>query len=571
MSASDSWKLLVFREGKTAHIGSKLLQELRGQIERVLSPRDFTSSITQEELIEALLRAGELECALADLPNNEFQNETLEKVTDAFAASLISQRRPRLSSSTLDRLCRFNVPEELTISPPEGFCYYALHPLDYADLLSELALNLPAAAVVGIRSIGTTLSAIVAAWFKAHGIPAERITVRPTGHPFDRRLVLDGMQRDWVAGQVKRGAQFFVVDEGPGLSGSSFLSVAEALEEIGVARESIVLLPSSVPDLDRLIAANAATRWSRYRAIPLRPTRRIPSDAAKDISGGAWRKHVYASDSEWPAVWPWTERKKYLSEDSKSVFRFDGHGHYGKSARRRSELLAEHAWGPDVSSAGDGFTESPWLSGICPRMADRETLIQLARYCAFRAKHFAHEPTSRAALEEMTRVNLDRALGISRSVSLPIERPVIADARMMPHEWLRGSDGRLLKVDASSHGDDHFYPGPTDIAWDVAGAITEWKLHDQSRSYFVAEYERQSGDRVDSRLPSYLIAYLTLRLASTVSAAFSVTELSELARLKREEEMYGQMLTCRISDPRLTRQPVKEMRASSATIHRQQG
>lgn len=124
---------------------------------------------------------------------------------------------------------------------------------------------------------------------------------------------------------------------------------------------------------------------------------------------------------------------------------------------------------------------------------------------------------------------------------------------------------------SSARMDDHFYPGPTDIAWDVAGAITEWKLHDQSRSYFVAEYERQSGDRVDSRLPSYLIAYLTLRLASTVSAAFSVTELSELARLKREEEMYGQMLTCRISDQRLTRQPVKEMRVSSATIHRQQG
>ena len=566
MSASDSWKLLVFRDGKTAHSGNKLLEELRGQIERVLSLRDFSLSISQEELIEALLRASELECGLADLTNNEFQNETLQELTDALAAALISQCRPQLSSSTLDRLCRLNVPEDLTISPPEGFCYYALHPLDYADLLSEMALNLPAAAVVGIRSIGTTLSAIVAAWFNVHKIPAERITVRPTGHPFDRTLALDGGQREWIAGQVRRGAQFFVVDEGPGLSGSSFLSVAEALEQAGVTRESIVLLPSSVPDPERLIAANAATRFSRYRTIPLQPTRRIPDAAAEDISGGVWRKHVFASDSEWPAVWPWTERKKYLSADGKRVFRFDGHGHYGKRVRQRSELLAEHAWGPDVSSAGDGFTESPWLSGIRPCTADRETLIQLARYCAFRAKHFAHEPNSPAALEEMTRINLDRALGISLSVSLPIERSAITDGRMMPHEWIRRADGRLLKVDASSHGEDHFYPGSTDIAWDIAGAIAEWRLTAEQTDVLVTQYVEYTGDRIESRLQHYVIAYLSFRLAATVSATISVNDSGEVVRLKQEEETYRQMLICRTSDRRLN-SSAHEKNAGRAASH----
>src|SRR5207248_188767 len=116
----------------------------------------------------------------------------------------------------------------LTVSDPEGFCYYALHPLDYADQLNDNPMYPPVAAVVGIRGIGTTLSAVVHTWFESRAIPAGRITVRPTGHPFDRKLELNDEQREWIASNAERSARFFVVDEGPGLSGSSFLSVAEA-------------------------------------------------------------------------------------------------------------------------------------------------------------------------------------------------------------------------------------------------------------------------------------------------------------------------------------------------------
>ena len=42
---------------------------------------------------------------------------------------------------------------------------------------------------------------------------------------------------------------------------------------------------------------------------------------------------------------------------------------------------------------------------------------------------------------------------------------------LAPHEWLRLDDGNVRKTDAIAHGDDHLFPGPTDIAWDLAGAI----------------------------------------------------------------------------------------------------
>jgi hypothetical protein len=519
----------------------ELLRGLSRQLECAVSLSDFQSQYARDELVDALLRAGELECAFED---RGFTSEagSLAKCSDELARALIGQRRPSFPEMTLQDLSAIGISERLALSNPEGFCYYALHPLDYIDVLMQADIRPPAAAVIGIRSIGTTLSAVVRAWFEHRGIPSERITVRPIGHPFDRKLLLDGAQREWVGANAQRGATFFIVDEGPGLSGSSFLSVAEALVEAGISGEQIVLLPSSQPDFSALIAANAATRWNKFGTLPLKFSRHLPSGVAHYIGGGKWRERVLDSGTTWPAVWSWTERQKYLSADGQRIFRFDGHGHYGKAVRRRSEILAEHGWGPEISSAGNGFSVSPWIRGTRGHTLDRQLLIQLAQYCAFREEHFRCEQESPAALEEMARINLQRAVGVSRAIVLPLERPVIADGRMMPHEWIRSSTGRMIKVDASSHGDDHFYPGPTDIAWDLAGTIAEWKLEEEASEVLVSEYKRLSCDDVTSRLSAYLLAYRAFRLGLTLSAAMSVKDDGERERFEREAEGYRERL-----------------------------
>ena len=58
--------------------------------------------------------------------------------------------------------------------------------------------------------------------------------MRPEGHPFDRILRWSDKQLAWFAKASRADAMFVIVDEGPGLSGSSFLSVAEALCDAGV-------------------------------------------------------------------------------------------------------------------------------------------------------------------------------------------------------------------------------------------------------------------------------------------------------------------------------------------------
>ncbi|PYY00305.1 MAG: hypothetical protein DMG63_06525 [Acidobacteria bacterium] len=464
MSSSDSWNLLVFRDGRRVLNGPELLGTLRENLNALYSISDFSLLSTRERLTEALLRSGELECSLADHEGCHRAADILARTTDQLAIALSGQLK--LPSPILDNINALDVPELLAVPIPEGFCYYALHPLDYIDLLNENPLSAPAAAVVGIRSIGATLSAVVRAWFELRGIPADRITVRPSGHPFDRTLMLSDRDLQWIT------------------------------------------------------------------------NRHIPTDAADDIGWGAWRSMVFANEHQWPGVWSWTERRKFLSADRRNILRFDGYGHYGSAVRRRTHILAEHGWGAHPHPAADGFSRCTWIAGERRTQADRDIVLQLARYCAFRAAHFETTNASTNALEEMTQINLARALNVSHSVFLPIERPVIADARMMPHEWIATDRGRLFKVDAATHGDDHFYPGATDIAWDLAGAIVEWKLDEEASDLLIGEYERISGDSIQTRLPGYLVAYCAFRLGFILSAGRSVSDAKESARFRCEANQY---------------------------------
>jgi hypothetical protein len=142
----------------------------------------------------------------------------------------------------------------------------------------------------------------------------------------------------------------------------------------------------------------------------------------------------------------------------------------------------------------------------------------------------------------MAQINLERALGVSRQINLRVERPVIADGRMMPYESILLNDGRLQKFDAADHGDNHFFPGPTDIAWDLAGAIVEWRLNAEAADCLLNEYRRISGDAVHKRLPDYAVAYSCFRMAFAQSAANSTSDYSERARLQRDADAYRNML-----------------------------
>src|SRR5439155_22917716 len=96
-------------------------------------------------------------------------------------------------------------------------------------------------------------------------------------------------------------------------------------------------------------------------------------------------------------------------------------------------------------------------------------LERMAQYCAFRAAEFGAGGVPEP-LAEMLRFNISREFQIELNLNLDALQPsrlVVVDGRMQPHEWLRTKDGILLETEASTQGDDHFFPGPTDIAWDL--------------------------------------------------------------------------------------------------------
>jgi hypothetical protein len=528
--------LLVFREGRREVSGPELKLALLTQVG---SLRGFAA---RDPLVAALLRAGELECGLTDAGGSSAQ--TFLALTDCLAEALLRGRLPGNLLDIQNTACGAPVPERLTVSTPEGFVYYALDPLAYARALEKLG-ELPArVVVVGIRSIGTTLSAVTAAAARLRGSQAQRITVRPAGHPYNRRTRFSPDELGLIQSAASAKATFLIVDEGPGLSGSSFLSVAEALEEAGAARESIILLCGHEPNVEALCSANAAQRWRRFRYVAAGGEAPRPAAAEVFAGGGQWRSRWFADESAWPAVWSSMERLKYRSgaQVEARLFKFAGLGHYGNAVRKREERVALAGFGPAIRKESDGFVSYPWI-GERPMAADdlsRSALVRLAEYCAFRAQAFTVAAADLGSLQQMAQHNLAE-LGLDLRAELKLERTVIADGRMQPYEWLLAG-GEMLKTDSGSHGDDHFFPGPTDIAWDLAGAVVEWRMNEQERAQFLAAYRSASGDNASARMEGFVRAYAVFRCAYCTMAANALHGTPEQARLARAASQYREHL-----------------------------
>ncbi len=531
--------MCVFRDGRRAAPG----QALRAALITELCSLSLTTDpgAYRERVLSALLCAGDLECALADLDHAD--TALVSRCTDALAQALVAvppALDPSAVAHMLAALARMTPPAHVMLSRPEGFAYYALHPMDFARATEALSLGARPVFAVGLRSIGTTLGAVVAA-VAQRSAPAERITVRPTGHPYDRRLALTDAERAWVARGVAAAATFVVVDEGPGLSGSSLLAAAEALAGAGVPCARIVILCGHAPDVGALLARDAARRYARFRVQARIPSRAFPEGCADFAGGGAWRAMVYDDPAQWPASWTSMERLKYRCDGR--LLKFEGLGAHGDEVATRAHSLAEAGFGPALHVAGDGFLSYEWVNGrpLSTAALTPRVLARMARYCAFRARAF---PAAGAAdLGAMVRANLAAELGLEVTLEsgpeivpdvLPCPHPVIADGRMLPHEWIGADDGRLVKVDGVTHGDDHFFPGPTDIAWDLAGVIVEWDLGGDAREYFLNEYRMQSGDDARERLDDYVLAYALFRIAAMKMAASCLRGSDEEARLLRD-------------------------------------
>jgi hypothetical protein len=533
VTPSQEANLLVFRETRAEVSTQTLVQELAARISGPVQ--------TRQELIDALIRAGELECALLDAGVQDAK--IVAGLTDDLSALLVE---PKLMShinvqDLLSQITGLEMPSSVLLSAPEGFAYYALHPSDFVDVAVHVQTESPVA-VIGIRSIGTALSAVFAAELKSRGYAASRITVRPTGHPYGRVTDFSREQVQWVH-EHARFSRFFVVDEGPGLSGSSFLSVGEALVAHGISADRITLIGTREADPPRLYAHDGETRWGRFTHETARSSFYERLHLGSSIGGGIWRRVFLKADHEWPPCWPQMERVKFLSPDGNFLFKFDGLGRFGDDVRERADCLSRARIGPPVEYAGDGLTAYTFLPGQPLNRSEISSSIveRMGRYCAVRAHELSSTRNPQNGLAEMVRHNLQQELGISLELDpegFQSSASVIADGHMQPEEWISTRKNEMLKVDAATHGDDHFLPGPVDIAWDLAGAIVEWDLTRDAQELLVATFKRVSGGDPRKVLPNFLLAYAVFRLAYSKMAMLALQGSPEDSKWRQACEFY---------------------------------
>jgi hypothetical protein len=552
------------------------------QIEDITCGGPLAPHDVHERWTTVLIDVGAMESALLDArhPNADGWDEDAralrrlsEHVGDAFVASWNGRMVDTECLHATVQSARFVMPSlPLETRVPEGFAYYGLMPETYADAAYRFQAETGAShvVVIGIRSIGTSLSAVVAAALRSRAECVESFTVRPRGHPFDRELrVAPTLSREW---DEKRSWWFAIVDEGPGLSGSSFAATSRALEEAGVPPEHIALFPSWDPAADALRSERARSRWNLHRRylgnfddLWLRSGRlvgRHKASALRDLSGGRWRTVMYANEREHPAVQPQHEQRKLqLIRDERPslLLKFVGIGSLGRPRLEVAESLTNAGFFPGPVGLHDGFLVLPWVEGRVQSRQDLspELVRELGRYLGWRSSlRTATAGTSPDSMLAMIEENVREGLGASGSAAaaaahlerwrrvLEDAQPVITDGHMMPHEWLRtGGGDRWAKADGVSHHDDHFLPGCQDIAWDVAGAIEEWGLAHAQRALLLSTYSTASGDStIEQRLPIWRAAYLAYRLGYTSLAVEALGVDADGRRMGAARRRYARRL-----------------------------
>ncbi|MDK4702224.1 hypothetical protein PH562_08205 [Rhizobium sp. CNPSo 4062] len=485
--------------------------------------------------MQTFIMTGELVQGLAD---REFQQRGRDEISDtqnAGAELLLLQARMLLQSwqgnfaGPLTRSADWKalleclrLKEPIRIRRPEGYAYYALYPESFlkAALRSGLASE---TVVIGVRSIGVGLGALVAAALGSG--PA--YSLRPTGDPF-RRHVLPGetLQNRMLS---RPDTDFAIVDEGPGLSGSSFGCIADWLEAHGVPAERLHFFPSHKGEPGGQVSKAHLRRWRQRRPhvvdvhelILDGPEQKhslkswaceflgVNGGTWQDLSGGEWRRLRYEDPQNWPPSYRQQEKLKFLLSDGEARYLMKFAGLCDAATKQaRGKLLSEAGFTPPVLGTCHGFIVEPWAEGY-PIAADpvsTEMVEQIGQYLGFRAGHLpaAHGGASLSDLCQMAVVNIEEALGseiadrIARLIGRPHRltkylRRTDTDNRLHRWEWVRRQDGRLMKTDALDHNASHDLIGCQDVAWDVAGACVEFDLSKAQRPHLAQIVATQTG------------------------------------------------------------------------------
>jgi hypothetical protein len=542
-----------------------------GLLERVRIRAALARPDDPDDLRTLLIEAGQLEQALADRLDDGPSIRSAMAATDLAAEAFLGGAG---TGPVRAALARLEPPAGLgvRVKIPEGFAFYTLYPEQYAWAArrwaeDHAAARPRAAVVVGIRSIGTGLSAVVARVLARAGWRVRRLTVRPAGHPYDRRVALPA--------ETVRGAGFgLVVDEGPGRSGSSMAAAGRALAAAGLDRSAISFLPGHGAGPGTEGSAEVRRWWADTRLYvtgldePAWHGRSLPESLAElggaavarveDLSGGEWRRAAYRDERDWPAALVPFGRTRYRvvrPDGTALLWTFEGLAGRAEAAFDRMERLAALGWTVAPCGCRQGFVAKPWTQGrrLERTEARPDLLARIGRYIAAAAGPPLTMAEQRAALERLRELlywNIRESLGAAgaersrRWAGLAPERPRsgYGDGRLGPEEWLLGDDGRLVKADGAGQDGDHTAVGRQPLAFALAGAMVEWRLDETTAEPLLKGYAQAGGEAVPApALTFYRLAYAAFRLGQCAMSA-GPADPAERVRLNRAEAFYRSQL-----------------------------
>ena len=518
--------MLVYGDLERAENAGEIAREVE---DRLVRCRQIPAGLQRHQaLIGAFIRASELVQGAADA---EFQqvgfddvsgradagNELLLALAKSVAASwdsgfaALSYSPDQFSP----HLALLGEAGTINSRQAEGYAFYALYPESYIAAARRSGLG-PDTLVIGIRSIGAGLGALVAAGLEAQAA----MTVRPVGHPFNRQLALG---KDLAQRLADHEADLAIVDEGPGLSGSSFNCVADWLVAQGVSEARIHFFPSHAGDLGSAARAEHRQRWQTasrhfvsFEQLLLHPDEPVlglerwisdivgPLKAPlRDISGGAWRQELGVDLPADPAM----ERRKFLAatKSKKWLGKFVGIGGKGEEKLELARVIGEACFAPRPVGLCHGFLLYPWVEA---EQKPGETVPpeRLLDYLAFRASLPPNGPgASPKQLFEMAIFNIGQHFGdASKAVHTALGDPqhlhpipCCTDNRMHTWEWLK-SGQTWLKLDATDHQTAHDLVGCQDIAWDLAGAAVEMDMSETQRNALILALGQRIGRQIES-------------------------------------------------------------------------
>lgn len=520
-------------------------------------------------LVSVLTEAGQLLQGIADAEVERLGRDRQPPVVQRFSGFLLELGRAVCRSwdsgfREIGKLPHLGfdsaLPAQVSLKVPEGFAFYAVYPEAYVEAARRLNL-VATPRVIGIRSIGTSLAAVVAAALDA----PPPVTVRPFGDPYDRKVAIDAeLERELLAGEP----HFIIVDEGPGQSGSSFGAVCDWLQERAVPLGRIALLPSHSGAPGAAASERHRRCWHKLQRQPADFGACWPNLLHKwcpdvlgwlegplhDISGGAWRPLRFARHEDWPAAVPAWERWKFVASTREGpvLLKFAGLGEHGERKLAIARALYSERLVPEPLGLVHGFFAERWLDDAVVLAPDERPIEELARYISTRARLLPAISGSGASMSElltMVRRNVSLEFGEDSARNVDrweprvdaLERRVVrvrTDNKLDRHEWLRSSGGSLIKTDALDHHQAHDLIGCQSVEWDAAGAIAEFDLDQREAGELVRSIE-SGGCPIDAGLLEFSrVAYLAFRLGQARLGA-ELSAPSEVPKLQARGDRYA--------------------------------